>query len=128
MAAIYLTGDTSLNPLYVADFATRNGYYFPGSGTAWTLFSEGAESLGVSSRELPLSKSVIDGCLTSGDIVALVLGPGDFTDSGHFILLTGISEGGYTILDPNSPANTEKIWSYDTLSGQIKNIWALSAG
>ncbi|MGM9521560.1 MAG: C39 family peptidase [Oscillospiraceae bacterium] len=128
MAAIYLTGDTSISPRYVADYSTQNGYSTNGNGTKWTLFSEGCSGLGISSQELPLSQKIIDSHLESGEIVALIMGPGDFTDSGHFILLTAVGDGGYTVNDPNSRKNSDRLWSYDEISDQIKNIWALSAG
>ena len=126
MAAIYLTGDATLNPLYVAEFAERNGYAANGNGTKWTLFSEGAVQLGLTSRELPLSEAVIDAHLTAGEPVVLIMGPGDFTDSGHFIVLTGVTDGGYTVNDPNSYKNSEKRWPYEAIADQIRNIWALS--
>lgn len=126
MAAIYLTGDTSLNPLYVADYAAANGYCYDGQGTAWALFTDGAAGLGVTSQELPLTQALIDSSLSQGKLVALVLGPGDFTDSGHFILITGQTSDGYTVLDPNDPANNQKTWSYSRLAPQIKDLWALS--
>lgn len=65
--------------------------------------------------------------LEEGDLIICVLGPGDFTDSGHFILLTGYQDGAFTVNDPNSPLRSQQTWSYDTLSGQIKNLWALSS-
>lgn len=126
MVAIYLTGDTSLTPRYMADFSTENGYAVNGNGTSWTLFSEGSASLGLTAQELPLSESVIDSHLASGEPVVCIMGPGDFTDSGHFIVLTGIADGEYTVNDPNSFANSERTWSYDDISGQIRNLWAFA--
>ncbi len=125
MAAMYLTGDRSLNPLYVARYAEDNGYCYDGKGTAWALFTDGARGLGLSSRELPLEKSVIDSALQGGGLVALVLGPGDFTDSGHFILLIGQENGDYIIRDPNNPRNTAQTWTYEQLKLQIRDIWSL---
>ncbi len=127
MAAIYLTGDTSLTPKFVAEYAEKNGYSSPGDGTAWTLFSQGAQGLGLRSREIPLVKAYIDSALENGAVVALILGPGDFTNSGHYILLTGVTPEGYRIRDPNNPANNKTVWSYQRLENQIRNIWALTA-
>ena len=50
--------------------------------------------------------------------------PGDFTTTGHFILLAGLEEGGIRVNDPNSPQNSEKLWAYETLEPQIRNLWA----
>ncbi len=125
MAAMYLTGDRSLNPLYVARYAEENGYSYDGKGTAWALFTDGASGLGLRSRELPLVQSMIDLSLDRGGLVALVLGPGDFTDSGHFILIVGRTDAGYIIRDPNCPQNTAQTWTYSRLQPQIHDLWSL---
>jgi uncharacterized protein YvpB len=64
--------------------------------------------------------------LDAGSLIILNVGPGDFTDSGHFLVVTGYTDEGFSINDPNSRKNSEKIWSYDTLKGQIRNLWAMS--
>lgn len=125
MAAIYLTGDTSLDPGAVADFATENGYSVDGSGSAWTLISQGAKSLGMGVRELPLDEGRMRDELQAGRPIICVLGPGDFTDNGHFIVLTGYSDGMFSVNDPNSRTRSGQLWSYDQLKGQIRNLWVL---
>ncbi len=58
---------------------------------------------------------------------ARVVGPGDFTTSGHFLVLTGVDDSGDIILrDPNSRIRTEKTWDIGELMAQIKNLWAYS--
>ena len=52
--------------------------------------------------------------------------PGDFTTSGHFIVLTGVENGKIRVNDPNSKVNSEKLWDYDRLESQINNLWAFS--
>ena len=63
--------------------------------------------------------------LENGNPVILAMGPGDFTSSGHYIVLTGVVEGKFTVNDPNSRENSGKLWSYDEIAGQIRNIWAI---
>jgi hypothetical protein len=54
--------------------------------------------------------------------------PGDFTYTGHFIVLTGIDSNGDIIVnDPNSKKNSKKHWSLETLVPQIKGIWKYTA-
>ena len=68
---------------------------------------------------------MIDLSLDRGGLVALVLGPGDFTDSGHFILIVGRTDAGYIIRDPNCPQNTAQTWTYSRLQPQIHDLWSL---
>lgn len=128
MVGYYLTGDTALTPGAVAKFAEKEGYYASGYGSSWRLISEGAGKLGLSARELPLVKGKMVSALEAGEPIILALGPGDFTSSGHYIVLTGVEEGGFRVNDPNSRINSEKLWSYEQLEGQIRNIWAIGKG
>lgn len=125
MVALYLTGNEAWDPGAVSDFAVENGYCVPGSGSSWTLISEGCSELGMTARELPLSQSVMESTLSEGTPIILALGAGDFSDFGHFIVLTGFTDEGFTVNDPNSRENSAKAWSYNTLSPQIRNIWAM---
>ncbi|MCR5100477.1 MAG: hypothetical protein K6B41_03875 [Butyrivibrio sp.] len=50
--------------------------------------------------------------------------PGDFTYTGHFIVLTDIDEDGLvTVNNPNSPMNSAQKWDVDTLVSQMKCVW-----
>ena len=127
MAGYYLTGDPNMVPHKIAKFSEKNGYYERGYGSSWTLISEGSGKLGLEATELPLVKSKIVKALEEKETpVILALGPGDFTSSGHYILLTGVVDGQFTVNDPNSRENSGKLWSYEQLEGQIRNIWAIS--
>ena len=126
MVGYYLTGDTNMTPDQVAGFAQRSGYYEPGYGSSWTLISEGAEKLGLTATELPLVKSKMVKALTEDQTpIILAMGEGDFTSTGHYIVLTGVEDGAFRVNDPNSRVNSEKLWTYETLEGQIRNIWAI---
>lgn len=50
--------------------------------------------------------------------------PGDFTTTGHFIVLTGLTDDGKLMInDPNSITRSEKRWDIDTIVGQAKSAW-----
>ncbi|MFT4144417.1 MAG: C39 family peptidase [Mobilitalea sp.] len=123
MVIVALTGDTEATPNAVAAYSEKNGYYVEGTGTSWSLMTDGSSSFDISSRELPLSKSVIFSELESGHPIICSLRPGDFTTTGHFIVLTEVVDGEIRVNDPNSKARSSKLWSYETLEGQIKNLW-----
>ena len=128
MAGYYLTGDPNMNPAQVADFAQRNGYYQSGYGSSWTLISRGGGELGLAVTELPLVKKKLVTSLEEGHPVILAMGPGDFTTTGHYIVLTGMVDGLFRVNDPNSRANSQRLWSYEELEGQIRNIWSIAVG
>lgn len=125
MAGFYLTGSENMSPGQIADFAEKNGYYESGFGSSWTLISEGAGKLGLTATELPLVKNKIINALEEGCPVILAMGAGDFTTTGHYIVLTGVESGAFRVNDPNSLLNSEKLWTYEQLENQIRNIWAI---
>ena len=121
-----LTGDRTATPYAVAQYAQEMGYYVDGVGTSWELMSAGGAQFGVTARELPLSQSVMENALEAGEPIVCSVGPGDFTTSGHFIVLAGVEDGKFQVRDPNRRSTSEKLWDYDTLAGQITNLWAFS--
>lgn len=125
MAAAGLTGDDTITPARVAAAAEKAGYCGQ-NGTSWELMRTGCATWGLTSRELPLTESAVTEALTAGQPIICSVRPGDFTTTGHFILLAGLEEGGIRVNDPNSPQNSEKLWDYGTIEPQIRNLWAFS--
>lgn len=125
MAAVGLTGNQALNPQYVAQIAHEKGY--DEAGTSWSFFWKEAGTFGLEAEELPLWDATMREHLSLGEVIICIVGPGDFTNSGHFILLTACQDGAYTVHDPFSRENTGKTWTYDTLSSQIRGLWAFRA-
>ena len=126
MAGYSLTGSKNMNPGEIADFAEKSGYYAKGYGSSWTLISEGSRRLGLKATELPLVKKKMTEALEKGHPVILAMGAGDFTTTGHYIVLTGYEDGLFAVNDPNSIENSKKQWSYEQLESQIRNIWEIS--
>lgn len=123
MVCIYLLDDTDLNPKYIADFSEANGYCVPGNGSAWTLISEGGEKLGLDVEELSLDEDIIRQNLEAGNAIICIMGPGDFTTSGHFIVMVDYVDGMIRVNDPNSEIRSEKLWEYEEIKNQIRNLW-----
>lgn len=125
MAGYYLTGEAAMNPAEVARFAEKEGYYAPGYGSSWTLISQGAEALGLKATELPLVKKKLTDASQAGKPIILALGEGDFTTTGHYVVLSDWNGESFRVNDPNSRLRSQKRWTYEELEGQIRNIWAM---
>lgn len=124
MVVFYLTGDTELTPDKVITYAGEHGYYTPGRGTAWNFIPEGGRHFGLSVSSITTDQIVSN--LEAGKPVICAVGPGDFTTSGHFIVLASYQDGYIKINDPNSKANSEKQWTLSDIRSQIRAVWALS--
>ena len=120
-----LSGDTQWDPLTMARYAEREGYSVKGAGTAWDLMSMGAEDLGLTTQDIIFDGDHILAWLAGGNPIICAMRPGDFTTTGHFIVLSGVDEyGKVKVCDPNSRNNSEKTWDVEELIPQIKNLWA----
>ncbi|CEO24131.1 C39 family peptidase [Paraclostridium sordellii] len=127
MVAVGLTGNTDINPLVVSNYAYDNGFYVEGVGSSWSLISTGARHFGLDSQELSLSKSSILSTLEAGNPIIVTVGPGTFTSTGHFLVLTGLtSDGKIKINDPNSKYNSSKSWDVDVFLKETRNLWKIS--
>lgn len=125
MAACYLTGDEAYAPDKMITFAKEGGYYARGSGSSWTLISEGAVELGFDVTEIPLVKKRILDNLEAGNPIICAMGKGDFTTSGHFIVLVGTEDGLIRVNDPNSVENSNKLWKFEDIESQFRNLWVI---
>lgn len=123
MVCLYFLGDAKYTPRYVADFADDHGYYTKGVGTEWSLMYEGAKNLGLNVEKIPPNAKTILSQLKQGNLVILAMGPGDFTTTGHYILLAGEQDGKAIVHDPNSSTNTAMLWDLTKIRSQIENLW-----
>lgn len=119
-----LTGNNSIPPYDVAKYSEENGYYDPLAGTSWSLFTEGVLEYGIKGTTISLSKSIIISELENGHPIVCSMRKGDFTTTGHIILITGVKDGKFIVNDPNSKERSQKLWDYETLEPQIRNLWS----
>ena len=124
MALYYLTRDDKLTPDKIADYSMENGYYVDGTGTAWALMEDVPKLYGISVTKLGADESNIRAVLDNGGVVICSVGRGEFTTSGHYILIYGYDSEGLLINDPNCVARSKQKWVFGDIRWQIKNIWA----
>ena len=119
-----LTHTDKWNPSVVADYATTHGDCVKGVGTSWTLMERGARDMGLLVEQGEVSADYILDNLSEYSPMICSVKMGDFTYSGHFIVLIGIdSDGRILIRDPNSLIKSQKSWDVERLVSQIKSIW-----
>ena len=106
---------------------TGNQYYVNGQGSSWSIFSACAEHWGISCMQIGTSQKEIAEKLSKGCPVILSMGPGMFTSSGHFIVLTGIDvNGSVTVNDPNDNDKKNfrnKQFSLSQILNEAKGGW-----
>ena len=124
MALFYLTGDDKLTPDRIAEYAMNNGYYVDGTGTAWALMEDVPKLYGIQVTNLSAAAGNLTAILDNGGVIICSVGRGDFTTSGHYIVIYGYDSGGFLVNDPNCIARSARKWTFSELKPQLKNIWA----
>ena len=125
MVVVYLTHNRDASPLAVAKYSKEAGYSVDGSGSSWTLISEGCRHYGVKAKTVALDESRMKAELDEGHPIVVNVGPGDFTDTGHFMVITGYDDEGFSINDPNSIEKSGKRWLFRNISSQIRAVWSM---
>ena len=75
--------------------------------------------------ELGINAADLEGYLGRGYVMIASMGPGEFSTSGHFIVITGkTSDGKLIIHDPYSKIHTERSWEPSTIVSQMKRLHA----
>ena len=122
--AVYVTGNIKYTPKMIADFAIKMDMQMK-KMVHHGRISEGGRQLGMQVIEIPLDEQRVKDNLEVGNPIICVVGPGDFTTQGHFIVLTKYKDGKVSVNDPNSKANSNKQWVFEDIKDQIKNLWVL---
>lgn len=125
MAVYYLTKDPTHTPDAVARYSLEKGHYVSGVGTAWSLISSYPRSLGLSSYQISWSEAALKAQLDKGRILICSVRQGNFTSSGHFIVIHGYDENGFKINDPKCVYRSGLSWTYEQIKKDIKATWTI---
>lgn len=127
--SMVITGLTKeiVTPVETAEFSIRNNCKVFDGGTTWSFFNLIAPKYGIKSKQYSPSqyKKVIEE-LEKGNPVIASMAPGHFTQSGHFIVLTGVDKDGLIIVndsyDPHNRKN--KAWDFKIILNEAKQFWS----
>ena len=128
-----LTGDET-DPTEVAEWSYENGYVCEGSGSYISLIPNAAEHFGLSVEKLGKSNAEeLKQHLEDGKMIIAIMGAGHFTNTGHFIVLRGVTDDGKILVaDPVSYNRSTMAWDVSTILKEVKNagsggpFWSLS--
>lgn len=105
------TGNQVL-PTEAADWAASNRSWCPGEGSYHRIVMDSSAAYGLKSA--PLKDYTLQGiqnALNSGYLVVALMNKGHFTQQGHFIIITRVTEDGkIRLADPNNYDNTKYDW------------------
>lgn len=118
-----------ITPDAMAAWAKDNNYWVSNSGSLHSLIPEGAAHYGLAAESFSdYTQDGILNALKDESILVALMGPGHFTDSGHFIILADDWSGASVrIADSNSLENSQKPWKVSLILDEL-NYNAQSGG
>ena len=123
MVLFYLTRDETYTPDKIAAYSVENGYYVGGTGTSWVLMEDIAKLYGIKVNSISSTANNMRAVLDNGGIIICAMGKGDFTLSGHYIVIYGYENEGFMVNDPNCVERSVRRWTFSEIETQIKSIW-----
>lgn len=106
--------DKPMNPAQMAQWAYENGYWKERKGALHDLIPAVAQAWGldVVGYQAKDANQVL-AALEQKKLVVVLMWPGHFTASGHFIILRGLDEDGKVVVaDPSSRERSEVSWDF----------------
>lgn len=123
MVLFYLTRDETHTPDSIAAYSMKNGYYVEETGTSWALMEDVPKLYGIKVSSMSSTANNMRAVLDNGGIIICAMGKGDFTISGHYIVIYGYDNEGFMVNDPNCVARSGRRWTFSEIENQIKSIW-----
>lgn len=122
IVASSLTG-SAVTPVDAAAWSEQNGHAAYGNGSYPSLIPEALTHYGLTVERAgtPSAQQLVD-ALAAGKLVVVLMGPGAFTTSGHYIVLRGVtSDGGVLVADPYTYGFCQREWDIGLILRQAKH-------
>lgn len=104
---IHYYADETITPIETAKYAVENGYRTYNSGTAHGFFGSMAKKYNIEYLDTYSSAEAFEWMKTKTDpLIICSMGPGLWTNNGHFILVWDIDENSNVYI--NDPASTQE--------------------
>lgn len=113
--------ENTCQPPDMAAWAAANHYWSLGNGTKHEFIPEGAAAFGLQAESFgDLTVEGVMSELKSGHILVALMGPGHFSDSGHFIIITDDWTGNQVrVADPARLERTQAAWDVEIILDEL---------
>lgn len=129
--------ESPTDPAQMAQYCVDNGCWAKKHGSYRSIVQKVADGFGLECESLSLdNKEQIYRSLATGRLIVALMGPGHFTNSGHFILLRGVTmDNSILVADPASVERSLTTWDLDLILDELSAsrdsggpLWALYPG
>lgn len=115
--------ESDMDPVLMAQHCVDHGYWARKHGSYLSIVPGTAEDFGLTCTPLPPEETDADLVLQhlfSGSLIVALMGPGHFTNGGHFIVLHGATlDGSVLVADPASRDRTLTTWDPELILEEL---------
>ena len=127
MCFSYLKNEVITPPDLVNAIGGGYGYYIKGVGSTYSIIDKAVETYGLQCKRIEYDEIIDE--LNSGHPIVACMGPGTFTQAGHFIALSGVAENGEIYVNDSADdiykRHYEKTFSLSLIRAQGRAFWAI---
>lgn len=134
-----LRPDTHVTPITTAEWSKAHGYKIKNQGTSYAYFTPQFKQYGITCSQLNSNNvyhnkkasvhAVAKKALKEGYFLIAVMGPGNWTSGGHYIVAYKIdSKNNVYINDPASKASNRTKSTWSKFSNEVKYYWKIKYG
>lgn len=118
--------DTEIDPPAMAKWAAKQGYWARRSGSYHNIVIGTATAYGLQAESFSeRSCEALRDELLSGNLLVALMGPGHFTQGGHFIVLHGVTlSGDILVADPSSLERSLTAWDAQLILDELSKSTA----
>lgn len=121
--------DVETDPELMAQWAVQHHYWASKSGSYLSIVEGTASAFGLTAEPLAQrTPEALENAILSGNLLVALMGPGHFTDGGHFIVLRGVTlTGEILVADPNSLDRSLIAWDPQLILDELSSSTASGA-
>lgn len=125
-----------VEPPEMASWAADTRHWAKSSGSYLSIVKDAAQAHGLTAYSIvDHTPDAIFSTLFRGDLIVVLMGPGHFTQSGHFMVIHGVTlAGNLLVADPNSLENSLTEWDPQLILDELSKsthsgapIWGITA-
>ena len=119
--------DEKTTPYEMGKFIDEHGFMDKFNGTGSEFFTSAADDLKLDCTQLYPTGDSITEALATGAVIVANMGPGRFTETGHYIVLAGLDDWNVIVNDPYSPEHSSRTWDPEDIADEAITLFAFTA-
>lgn len=118
--------DEKTTPYEMGKFIDEQGFMDKFNGTGSEFFTSAADELGLDCTQLYPTDDSITEALATGAVVVANMGPGQFSETGHYIVLAGLDGWNVVVNDPYSVERSSHTWDPEKIADEAITLFAFT--